>query len=97
MKLIDADELIKSFDTLCANGCRYSRKQGVVMCGACLLGIAFDEIDSAPTIDAVPVVRCVDCKHYLDEDQKGCDLTYSIIKPSDYCSYGERRSDAAGI
>ena len=26
------------------------------------LYISFDEIDNAPTIDAVPVVRCKDCK-----------------------------------
>lgn len=50
-------------------------------------------LDDAEIIDAVPVVRCKDCKHYLDEDQKGCDLTYSVIKPNDYCSYGERRTD----
>lgn len=46
-------------------------------------------------LDRVPeaVVRCKDCKWYLDEDQKGCNLNYSIIKPNDYCSYGERRTD----
>ena len=27
------------------------------------LYISFDEIDNAPTVDAVPVVRCKDCKH----------------------------------
>ena len=40
------------------------------------------------------IVRCKDCKWYLDEDQKGCcDLTYSIVEPNEYCSHGERRAD----
>ena len=54
-------------------------------------------IDVAPTIDAVPVVRCKDCKHY---DQRGyCDNEHwedaegwsKAIDPSDFCSYGERK------
>ena len=29
-----------------------------------------DEIEDAPTVDAVPVVRCRECKHWGDEDGK---------------------------
>lgn len=55
------------------------------------------EVHYAPTIDAVPVVRCKDCKHY---DQRGyCDSEHwedaegwsKAIEPDDFCSYGERK------
>lgn len=58
-------------------------------------------LEKAPTVDAVPVVRCKDCKWFADNndgDWFGCWLfqTIQIIqedapKPEDYCSYGERR------
>ena len=49
----------------------------------------------APTIDAVPVVRCKDCchKHIVTcEGMIGCMYKGKLIqmKPTDYCSYGER-------
>ena len=55
-----------------------------------------DWLNSQPTADVVPVVRCKDCKHSFFikscskyECQKGCGaLKYS----NDYCSYGERES-----
>lgn len=50
-----------------------------------------------PTIDAVPVVRCLDCKY------KGvlwretiCDHPNGMlhkVKPDDFCSYGQRKED----
>ena len=57
---------------------------------------------NAPTIDAVPVVWCKDCKHrvYTDEgescpDDIVCDLWESDgFYETDYCSWGERRADA---
>lgn len=58
-------------------------------------------LEKAPTVDAVPVVRCKDCKWFADNndgDWFGCWLfqTIQIIpedtpKPDDYCSYGERK------
>lgn len=65
-------------------------------------------IDSAilkaiPTIDAVPVVRCRECKHYREFHTKKhrqimrlCyrmgkhDMEYPV-KPDDFCSYGQRK------
>lgn len=51
-----------------------------------------DDIENAPTTDAVEVVRCKDCVHY---DGEGCLLTYGEFEPNsmDFCSYGERRND----
>ena len=60
--------------------------------------------DSLPTIDAVPVVRCRDCKwfnHYTMEcesddvatDHEG-GASFSInFGPDDFCSYGQRKED----
>lgn len=47
--------------------------------------------DSAPTVDAVPVVRCKDCEFY-NGDQ--CHCANDIFAEADgYCSYGVRRED----
>lgn len=55
------------------------------------------EVDNAPTIDAVPVVRCKDCANRGWEDE--CPLYESAyITGRDegsnfYCAWGERRED----
>ena len=59
-------------------------------------------ICKAPTVDAVEVVRCTDCKHCMmcyPEKQIGKDATpgwyckdqKKYRRPNDFCSYGERR------
>ena len=54
-------------------------------------------IHIAPAVDAVEVVRCKDCKHWLEDDDIGyCDNPDGLDnydKPDDFCSYGERRTD----
>lgn len=58
--------------------------------------IAKEAIDNAPTIDAEPVVHCVDCIHLMFSDFYGeCKRGYlsGIVRPSDYCSRGERKED----
>ena len=66
----------------------------------------FEEIDNAPTVDAVEVVRCKDCKHF-DKLFKGEGVINKIgicylrkeeqIETAqscdDYCSYGERKDN----
>ena len=49
----------------------------------------------APTVDAVEVVRCRECKH-CDPENYHCDHPMSTSaplsrKPDDFCSYGERK------
>ena len=47
-----------------------------------------------PEVDAVPVVRCKDCKYYclMPNGCNGdCDRQYASFNPWDFCSYGERR------
>ena len=41
-------------------------------------------IDMQPTIDAVPVVRCKDCKNFSAED-KVCNIYTSVTTENDYC------------
>lgn len=52
-------------------------------------------IDKMPTIDAVPVVRCKDCKWWGDY---GCAVRIvdesDKPKENDFCSFGERKYDA---
>lgn len=53
------------------------------------------EIDKAPTVDAVEVVQCKDCKYYEIHKPtvlENCERNGMPIpmKPDDFCSYGER-------
>ena len=89
-RLIDADALISYIDE-CSQESRFR----------VYYGYAKSFIDDAPTIDAVPVVRCKDCKHY---DMGVCLKIYSdgnthpeawqSRKSEDFCSYGERKESA---
>ena len=44
-------------------------------------------LEEAPTIDAVEVVRCKDCKYWNNGDCYRLELS----RPDDFCSYGERK------
>lgn len=52
-------------------------------------------IRKRPTVDAVEVVRCKDCKrfHRNLENDTYCDCVGGLSDPEehDFCSYGERR------
>lgn len=52
-------------------------------------------VADAPTVDAVPVVRCKDCKHhhYSECEIPYCDrIDYGYgWKDDDFCSHGERK------
>ena len=55
-------------------------------------------LDKFPTIDAVPVVRCRECK-YCDPENYHCDHPMGTAaplrrKPDDFCSYGDRKEGA---
>ena len=52
----------------------------------------------APTLNAVPVVRCKDCVYWKEAktNSKGfliCPASRMKIMSTDFCSYGERRAD----
>ena len=55
-------------------------------------------LQEAPTVDAVEVVRCRECKH-CDPENHHCDHHMGTAaplrrKPDDFCSYGERKEGA---
>lgn len=52
-----------------------------------------DLVDSVPTVDAVPVVRCKDCAHLYGTMCAACGLLPR--KPNDFCSRGERKDEGA--
>ena len=89
MRLIDAGELERLFNAQIEQGV------GVI----CAFDAFYDALQDTPTVDAVEVVRCKDCKWFADNNDGnwfGCWLfqTIQIIpedtpKPDDYCSYGE--------
>lgn len=59
--------------------------------------VALPLVDEAPTVDAVEVVRCGQCR-YGEEIEDGlflCHYEGMTWNPADhFCSYGERREDA---
>lgn len=80
MRLISADKLV---DMLYDNE----------FCTLCPLDEVSSVIDDCPTVDAVPVVRCKDCK--FNSGAKKCLNPNSFIAvpaDDDYCSYGEKRA-----
>lgn len=96
-RLIDADALWEQMKELYQKRCEESDMTGdravcvtwhdAVVC-----------IKDAPTIDAVPVVRCRECKKYGGrpwENYKNgiCSRTDCGVFADDYCSRGQRRED----
>lgn len=85
MRLIDADALEHEF----MSNMHYLTKDMVMD--------AAYKVNKAPTIDAVPVVRCRECKQYV-KDVPGCTdfvgrcaLANYMIGATGYCLYGERK------
>lgn len=53
------------------------------------------DIENAPTIDAVEVVRCKDCKYHITHDRmNGCKIWWGWANDDNrFCSYGERSEE----
>ena len=58
-------------------------------------------VETAPTIDAVKVVRCKDCIHSYDDLCGLCctcgPYVDSVVQPEFYCADGKRRGAAHGV
>lgn len=86
MRLIDADRLSESiYDNVSA-----PYEDSVAAKEECLR-----EIEEAPTVDAVPVVRCKDCKHLVAVNVNGkgiptCRMSGMEVAPAEFCSRGEK-------
>lgn len=59
------------------------------------LDIMPEDVDKAPTIDAVPVVRCRECIYcsWQGDNLVYCDNFERDMMPDDFCSVGERKED----
>lgn len=60
--------------------------------------VCYDLIKSAPTLDAVAVVRCKDCKFLgktmlLGKSELYCKNLRAFVKESDFCSRAERKEN----
>lgn len=94
MRLIDADALIEDIKSFWD----WDSIDGIT--STTVLKQTITDISHAPTIDAVPVVRCENCKFgdWYDSASGEC-LCYctehgsSGHNENDYCSYGEREDD----
>lgn len=54
-------------------------------------------VDLAPTVDAVPVVRCKDCANGMMSDDGKYIICCTLgvgMEFDDFCSYGERKDEA---
>lgn len=85
MRAYDADKLLDILD--------------VMIVGHKTASDVYDVVDSMPTVDAVPVVRCKDCKKYIPCQKlpigtsKWCDMFDRATCEMNYCGWGERRED----
>ena len=87
MRLIDADALM---DVIRQHEYRLATKQGSIDYGMFTLGIQL-AVDEQQTIDAVPVVRCRECKHL---GFCGDATNLEVMGFYGYCSRGERKEGA---
>ena len=81
MRLIDADE---AYDVLS----EYYHQRTEIQHKALQ-----EALDRVPTVDAVPVVRCRDCKHkrmVLKSGCLGCDIQCGLHPYDWYCPNGEK-------
>lgn len=85
-RLIDADALVKALNE---SGVPY-------------MADVQEVLDAQPTIDAVPVVRCKDCRHWCEmQNLTGACLRLCAIDgalwmgtdATDFCSFAERKDD----
>lgn len=76
-------------------GCKYNDRIGFA-CNtyeAPSFAYVCEVLDDAPTVDAVPVVRCKDCKWYNSEKFL-CNNNESFSwKKDDFCSFAERKEE----
>lgn len=86
MRPIDADAMIRRF-----------HDSPTFEMSEFLRTLAIDFVKEAPTIDAVPVVRCRECIHWVGDFPgatkyvKRCEWAGYMVGENGYCVYGERK------
>ena len=71
--------------------------QGTILC-LFMRSLAIKAVNTLPSVDAVPVVRCKDCKHseHWYRDKRRCFLWHETgigVFEDGYCNYAERREE----
>lgn len=63
----------------------------------CVNDAIHDSLQAIPTVDAIPVVRCGECKNYKPakyaKNAGTCHKRAGVCRDYDFCSYGERKCD----
>lgn len=98
MRLIDADEALRLF------GKEYEETKELIQNGETQLdnlAEGFTEADHIikyvlPTVDAVFVTRCKDCRSYNKPKTGWCEVHLDRKHPDDFCSYGKRKDGGDG-
>ena len=58
--------------------------------------MAIKALKEQERVDAVPVVRCKDCRWFENDGyHTNCQIMQFCVEAEDYCSRGERREDGA--
>ena len=92
-RLIDTNSILDNFLK------RYTEmeRDGKLVFAACEIKQDFaDMVSNTPTVDAVEVVRCRECKYRFKNnghDKSGCPIIDANIwmDDNDFCSHGERK------
>ena len=86
MRLIDADWVLEHTKPYELSDEDWS------VTGGTAIRLIYNAVDNAPTIDAVPVVRCQDCKYFglNDENVPYCFNRFGLNdpEPNGFCNYG---------
>lgn len=95
-RLIDAEALDKIIEFYQAGYSPVESRGNAFMYKA--LSAVKKMVADAPTVDAVAVTRCRECKFHnheycVDPDDLYCLRKDCYMTRNDYCSYGERRSE----
>ncbi len=90
MSLIERKKLIDHL-----NACLAESEGGTPITDAVLVAIRC-AVEQMPEVDAVPVVRCGECKFGRDTFLDGfveCRILKRELRTDFFCAYGERRAD----
>lgn len=87
MRLINADEMVKSLMDMTF----YDEEGYTIDDYEDRLAIVKSFVDSVQTVDAEPVIRCIDCKWF---GAWYCDLLhFGIVDLHKYCAWAERKGE----
>lgn len=94
-RLIDADELREhlfvgaDYDRVIDDGIYKTEEE--VFAFKCGWNDALKSVvQFAPTVDAVPVVRCKNCMYRVGS---ACDYSAVYVRPNGYCQWGRRKEN----